>query len=80
VPKPKDFAFRGTLSRRQTPTLIKTRDTLIHDGRVKDIDFVHRETARLRAVVERALLSLLGWKDFSRTPPKFRSAWLESKL
>ncbi len=61
-------------------TLVTTRNKLVHRAQVDDIAFIHREIARVRALVERALLSLVGWGDVSRAPPRFVSTWLESVL
>jgi hypothetical protein len=60
------------------PSLIKTRNTLIHKGHIDDLEFIDREAVRVRALVERALMVLLGWKDLSRAPPRYVSSWLQS--
>ena len=52
-------------------SLIKTRDKLFHSSESVDHDQLIHELDRLRALVDRLLLSLLGSRDFSRAPIDF---------
>ena len=57
-------------------TLIDTRNKLLHSSRDLDIDLLDKETTRLQAIVERFLLRMLGWTDFSALPSKHLRKWL----
>lgn len=58
-------------------TLIKTRDVLFHSSRDMDIDYLGDEELRLGALLERLLLSMLGWKDYSQAPISYLRTWLQ---
>lgn len=57
-------------------TFIDTRNKLVHGSPLTDTEFMVKETARTRAVVERLILRLLGWDDLSYSPPPYVSQWL----
>ncbi|MCJ7508309.1 MAG: hypothetical protein MUO85_06205 [candidate division Zixibacteria bacterium] len=61
-------------------TLIKTRDELFHSSREIDIDLLVKERDRLRALLERILIRMLGWEDLSRSPVDFIRRWLTAPL
>jgi hypothetical protein len=52
----------------QDISLIKTRDDLFHSSNKPDHDHLIRELYRLRSLIERVLLSMLGWSDHSNSP------------
>jgi hypothetical protein len=58
------------------PSLVKTRDRLFHSSEEVDIDLLIRELHRLRILLERFLLSMLDWRDFSRSPNDYEKKWL----
>ena len=60
-------------------SLIKTRDLLFHTSKGMDIDHLILEYYRLRSILERLLLGLLGWRDFSRSPDRYIKGWLHEK-
>jgi hypothetical protein len=70
----------GLYPKGKEPTLVITRNQLVHRAHVDDIEFISREIVRIRAVVERALLKLVGWENVSRAPARFVSQRLESIL
>ena len=72
-----DIDWEGIYSRNETPTIIETRDQLFHSSQALDLKYLIKETRRLQALVERIILSILGWKDFSRSPDGNVSHWLQ---
>lgn len=58
-------------------TLIKTRDILFHSSSDLQIEHFAKEKDRLQALLERLLLSMLGWKDFLYTPTPYQKEWLQ---
>ncbi|MCK4307496.1 hypothetical protein KAW50_04635 [candidate division WOR-3 bacterium] len=52
-------------------TFIKTRNYLFHSSKKIDGDPLIKETYRLQVIVERLLLSILDWKDFSCSLPDY---------
>ena len=59
-------------------TLINTRNKIFHTKQKIDIKVLVKETRRLQAIVERLLLRILGWNDFSRSPDEITKRWLTS--
>ena len=57
-------------------TLVKTRNELFHSSREIDINNLIKEKLRLQSLLERLLLSMLGWKDFSLSPIHYEKKWL----
>jgi len=60
-------------------TLIKTRDVLFHSSQEIDMDNLMKEELRLQSLLERLLLSMLGWKDFSFSPINYKRGWLQEQ-
>ena len=58
-------------------TLMKTRGTLFHSARPIEHEFLWKETERLRALVERILLAMLGWRH-SLSPAAHTLTWLSN--
>jgi hypothetical protein len=58
-------------------TLIKTRDRLFHSSSDLPIDLLGKEKLRLQSLLERLLLSMLGWKNPSHTPFGYKRNWLQ---
>jgi hypothetical protein len=63
-----DILWKDLYPTNATFSLIKTRDKLFHSSDIIDHQELILELYRLRALVERLLLSLLGSRDFSRAP------------
>jgi hypothetical protein len=59
-------------------TLLKTRDNLFHSSKEIDYDYLIKETHRLQALLERVLLSMLGWPKFRNSPNEYKKKWLNS--
>ncbi len=59
-------------------TLIRTRDNLFHSSADIDYDRLFKELHRLQALVERLLLSMLGWSNFRNAPIEHERQWLSS--
>lgn len=57
-------------------TLVKTRNRLFHSSEEINSWVLIREMQRLRVLVERILLALLGWTDFSQSPPEHERRFL----
>lgn len=57
-------------------TIVKTRDSLFHTSGNPDFDSFSLELIRLQSLVERLLLLMLGWRDFSRSPSDPIKKWL----
>jgi hypothetical protein len=57
-------------------TLIKTRDGLFHSSSEPDTEFFVKEYERLRVLVERMILAILSWHDYSRSPDVGMKRWL----
>jgi hypothetical protein len=49
-------------------SLISTRDQLFHSSKKVDYDHLFREHHRLKSILERLLLHLLGWNNYDRSP------------
>jgi hypothetical protein len=60
-------------------TLIKTRDQLFHSSAETNIELLIKELHRLQAIVERVLLSMLGWSQHNNSPDEQERHWLVSK-
>jgi hypothetical protein len=60
-------------------TLIKTRDNLFHSSIDIDYDNLIKELHRLQALLERLLLSVLGWSNFINAPTEQERQWLSSR-
>ncbi|HUI28830.1 MAG TPA: hypothetical protein VLX91_01345 [Candidatus Acidoferrales bacterium] len=60
-------------------TLIKTRDILFHSSDLIDVNILAKEELRLRSLLERLMLSMLGWKDSSHSPAYYEKKWLLEK-
>jgi len=57
-------------------TLIRTRDNLFHSSAEIDIDLLIKEKHRLQALLERVILSMLGWSSHRNSPPSYEKEWL----
>lgn len=57
-------------------TLIRTRDKLFHSSVELNLPQLVKEMYRLRTIVERILLRMLGWEDVSRSPSRNIGEWL----
>jgi hypothetical protein len=60
-------------------SLIKTRNLLFHSSKEIDPSMLYLEFYRLRSILERLLLALLGWRDFSRSPDVYMKKWFHEK-
>jgi hypothetical protein len=60
-------------------SLISTRDQLFHSSKKIDYDHLFREFYRLKSVLERLLLRLLGWENFARSPDIYTMKLLHEK-
>ena len=56
--------------------VIKTRNRLIHTAEDIDEDILFNDMQRLKAIIERLLLRILGWNDLSRAPNKYQLEYL----
>jgi len=65
-PKARDMAF------------VNTRNDLFHTSKTIDRTALAKETERLRAILQRLILKLLGWEDLHLCPSPIRKAWLAS--
>ena len=61
-------------------TLRDTRNSLVHSGHRPEEEVFFRDLERLRSVVERLLLRLLGWEDTSQSPHRIDRDWLIKPL
>jgi hypothetical protein len=59
-------------------TLVKTRNQLFHTSADVDIDLLIKELHRLQALLERILLSMLGWARHTNSPSEQMRKWLVS--
>jgi hypothetical protein len=59
-------------------TLIKTRNQLFHSSAEIDIEHLIKELHRLQAIVERVILSMLGWSQYHNSPDEWKRNWLSS--
>ncbi|HEX9829347.1 MAG TPA: hypothetical protein VGB10_03970, partial [Bacteroidota bacterium] len=57
-------------------SLINTRNTLFHSSQEINSDGLVNEMYRVQALVERIILSLLGWRDFSKSPESFIKSFI----
>jgi hypothetical protein len=57
-------------------TLINTRDKLFHSSNAVETEQLFKEELRLQFLLERLILSMLGWNDFSHSPPPDKENWL----
>jgi hypothetical protein len=57
-------------------SLVRSRDQLFHSSDELDRDYLGKELHRLKALLERFLLSMMGWRDFSRSPMPYERDWL----
>jgi len=48
-------------------TLIKTRDILVHSSELLDPHYLIKEYIRLRILISRIIIKMLGWNDLSHT-------------
>ncbi len=55
---------------------IKTRNKLFHSSSKVDDDKLIKETYRLRYILDRLLLSFLGWENLMHSPPSYNTRWL----
>lgn len=56
-------------------TLARTRDKLFHTN-IETDDEIVKESIRLQSLLERLLLSMLGWHDFHKSPEMYTIEWL----
>ena len=61
-------------------TLLKTRDMLFHSSEEIDIENLAKEMYRLRSIIERVLLAMIGWTDNSYSPESGIKRWLVSNV
>ena len=57
-------------------TFINTRNQLFHSSEKIDMEFLAKEHERLRIIVERFLLKILGWSDLAETLTQNTKRWL----
>lgn len=60
-------------------SLISTRDQLFHSSKEINHDHLFREFYRLKSLLERLLLRLLGWRHLDRSPDDYTKNWLREK-
>ncbi len=60
-------------------TIVDTRNQLLHGGDVEDIGvkYLWQESMRTQAIVERMILRLIGWKDLSEAPKRYKIEFLQ---
>jgi hypothetical protein len=59
-------------------SLVLTRNALFHGSARLEIDPLSRELERLRAIIARLLLRMLGWEDLSNAPDVAFLTWLQT--
>jgi len=71
-----DVEWKDLYPNNHKRTIIQTRDDLLHSSRTIDFKFLSKESYRLRSIIERILLRMLGWKDISNSPKNYIKEWL----
>ncbi|MDA2919619.1 hypothetical protein MYX76_09045 [Desulfobacterota bacterium AH_259_B03_O07] len=61
-------------------SLISTRAKLFHTSKEMNSKFFIKELYRLRTILERLLLRMLGWEDISYSPNDFIKDWLTKPI
>lgn len=59
-------------------SILMTRNTLFHTSKDMDLILLAKETERLKIIVARILLRMLGWNDISHSQERFSKEWLSS--
>ncbi|MCX6827771.1 MAG: hypothetical protein NT002_00570 [candidate division Zixibacteria bacterium] len=59
-------------------SLIDTRNNLFHTGKQFDLQFLSKEELRLRSILERLILKMLGWHEHPYAPHDAIRLWLIS--
>jgi hypothetical protein len=59
-------------------SLVQTRNALFHGSAQLGIDPLSRELERLRAIIARLVLRMLGWEDLSNAPDAAFLTWLQT--
>ena len=71
-----DVEWKDLYPNNHKRTIIQTRDDLLHSSKTIDFKFLSKESYRLRSIIERILLRMLGWKDISNSPKNYIKEWL----
>ena len=59
-------------------SIVKTRNALFHTSEDMDLTLLVKETERLKIVLARILLRMLGWEDISHSQDRFTKEWLRA--
>lgn len=59
-------------------SIVKTRNSLFHSSEDIDLSLLAKETERLKIILARILLRMLGWQDISHSQSRYTLEWLRS--
>ena len=59
-------------------SIVKTRNALFHTSENMNLTLLAKETERLKIVLARILLRMLGWEDISYSQDRFTKEWLRA--